>query len=697
MIRNNKTSRYTKRDITMINRHLLLLLCLISLPALAASDFIKGQVSNEQGKPEAGVWVVAETADLKTHYRKIVVTDDKGQFLIPALPSAQYQVWVRGYGLADSKKTAAKPGDTLSIAVKKADSKQDAASRYPANYWLSMLEPPSAELLQASDHPYHSAEDWLSQLKLNCIICHQPGSTPTRSILQSRAVVDYGLKKASLMSLLAEQLNRDLLLDALEDWGDKIAKGETPKTAPPRPQGIERNFVITQWEYGGKYTYAHDVISTDKRNASLYPDGKIYGLDIGNDHLMVLDPNNHSWHQQKLPAWENAEPWCYQTYKPLGSDVIHPAGARLLGCPEDGVGTPHKDAYQNPANAHNPMMDETGKVWMTMQIRREWGEDMPEFCNKDPLIAAEHHHRQLAYYDTKTEKIVPVDTCFGTHHLQFDDKGVLWVNGDSNVVGWLDTRKFDPQKPESLEVAMGWSEGKVDTDGDGIADTAIIGYRYSIIPNPVDGDVWIAIPPGSYGKHPSYGDRGYITRYDPKTDAHEAYKPPSPASGARGIDVDSKGNIWAGMAGSGHLARFDRSLCKQTWGKGDQCPEGWTLWETPGPRFEGAANIGTNFHYYTWVDQHNTLGMGTDTVIINGTNSDSLIAFSPDTEQFTVIRIPYPMVSYTRGIDGRIDNAKAGWKGRGLWFTNGLDPIFMSEVPRSYVGKLQLRPDPLAH
>jgi mono/diheme cytochrome c family protein len=665
--------------------------------AAKTPDFIEGQVVNSQGAAEAGVWVIAETDSLPTNFRKIVVTNDEGRFVLPELPSTRYHVWVRGYGLTDSQKLEATPGDKLSLKVEQAASAQEAASLYPANYWLSMMEAPSTEALKNAEHPYASAEDWLSQFKLNCTICHQPGSAPARAVFPSREATDYGLKKAGEMNLLAEQLNRDILLDVLENWGEKIAAGETPEAAPPRPEGIERNFVITQWEYGGEYTYAHDVISTDKRNPHLYPDEKIYGLDIGNDHLLVLDPGKHKWEQMKLPDYQHAKPWCEQTYKPLGGGEEIPVGAQLLGCPEPGVMTPHMGAYQNPVNPHNPMMDDTGKVWMTMQVRREWGEDLPEFCKNDPLIAGEYHHRQLGYYDTGTGEIIPIDTCFGTHHLQFDDNGVLWVNGDSNVIGWLDTKEFDPDKPETLETAQGWSEGVADTDGDGTPDKPIIGYRYSIIPNPARGDVWIAIPPGSYGKHPTYGDRGYITRYDPETGTHEAYKPPAPASGARGIDVDTKGNIWAGMAGSGHLARFDRSKCEQTWGAGDQCPEGWTLWETPGPRFKDAPGKGTNFHYFTWVDQYNTLGMGKDTVIINGTNSDSLIAFRPDTEEFTVIRIPYPMISYTRGVDGRIDQKDGGWKDRGLWFTNGLDPVFMSEIPRTYVGHVQLRPDPLAH
>ena len=85
-----------------------------------------------------------------------------------------------------------------------------------------------------------------------------------------------------------------------------------------------------------------------------------------------------------------------------------------------------------------------------------------------------------------------------------------------------------------------------------------------------------------------------------------------------------------------------------------------------------------------------------DTIIVNGTGSDSLQAFDPKTEKFTIIRVPYPKNLFTRGLDGRIDDPKAGWKGRGLWFDNGGDPVLHSEVQQGYVGKVQLRPNPLA-
>jgi hypothetical protein len=107
---------------------------------------------------------------------------------------------------------------------------------------------------------------------------------------------------------------------------------------------------------------------------------------------------------------------------------------------------------------------------------------------------------------------------------------------------------------------------------------------------------------------------------------------------------------------------------------------------------EGSAD----FHYYNWVDQFDTLGLGENTVICNGTGSDSLLAFNPDTEQFTIIRFPYPLGFFQRGLDGRIDDPDAGWKGRGLWVDYGNDPIKHVETGMGQICQVQLRPDPLA-
>lgn len=664
--------------------------------AIASADYITGTVKNQAGKPEGGVWVIAETEDLKTDYRKIVVTNNEGQFVLPELPKARYDVWVRGYGLNDSDKMQAMPGDNLKLLAESAETQAEAAMVYPASYWLAMMAMP-AEQTFSEGSAYPNQQSWRSQFKLNCVLCHQLGVAATR--LADRDAFDHGLLKAAGMNYFADTLGRDRLLTVLGDWSERIASGETPKDVPPRPTGIETQIVITQWAWGDSYTYAHDEVATDKRTPTVNANGPVYGVDLANDYLLKVDPLTHSASRIKVPTRGGFKtPWCAQTYKAASSEKIEPFGFGSLGCPWPGGETPHLDRYDNPANPHNPMMDANGRVWLTTQIRRQWAEDLPEFCQADPVVATRKHHRQLGYYDPKLETFVLVDTCFGTHHLQFDNRGVLWTSGDDFVVGWLDTNKYDPKNPNSLADALGYSEVRIDDNGDGKANKAVTGFQYGVIPNPVDGSVWSAVPPGL--ANPT-GGSGWLSRYDPAKDSHEIYAPPLPGRGPRGVDVDSKGVIWTALAGSGHLARFDRSACKQHWGSGLQCPEAWTLWQTPGPQFSnvddssGEGNV--DMHYYLWIDQFDILGLGVDTVVINGTGSDSLIAFEPDTEKFTVIRIPYPLNTYTRGLDGRIDDPNAGWKGRGLWFTNGLDPIIHSEIPQSYVGKVQLRPNALAH
>jgi len=107
-------------------------------PFVGHAADIKGTVNGPNG-PEAGVWVIAETTDLPTKYAKVVVTDDRGRYLIPELPDASYKVWARGYGLADSGKVTAKAGSTVNLKAAAARSEKEAAELYPGMYWYSML------------------------------------------------------------------------------------------------------------------------------------------------------------------------------------------------------------------------------------------------------------------------------------------------------------------------------------------------------------------------------------------------------------------------------------------------------------------------------------------------------------------------------------------------------------------------------
>src|SRR5262245_9070211 len=103
------------------------------------SDDIGGVVTGAQG-PEAGVWVIAETRSTPTRLIKSVVTDDRGRFVVPDLPSGEYDVWVRGYGLVDSPKVKSSPGKTVNLKAVPAPDKKAAAQYYPALYWFSLLQ-----------------------------------------------------------------------------------------------------------------------------------------------------------------------------------------------------------------------------------------------------------------------------------------------------------------------------------------------------------------------------------------------------------------------------------------------------------------------------------------------------------------------------------------------------------------------------
>ena len=175
------------------------------------------------------------------------------------------------------------------------------------------------------------------------------------------------------------------------------------------------------------------------------------------------------------------------------------------------------------------------------------------------------------------------------------------------------------------------------------------------MPSPVDGSVW-----GSYRANP-----GAVVRLDPganppETALTEIYNVPAPGFGVRGADIDKKGVVWVSLA-SGHLGSFDRSKCKGPLNgpkaTGDHCPEGWAFHQYPGPGFEGIGENSAESSYYTWVDQHNTFGLGADVPMSTGNLNDGLIALKDG--KMVVLRVPYPLGFYAKGFDGRIE-PKAG-------------------------------------
>ena len=680
------------------------------------ADDLGGVVTGPKG-PEAGVWVIAETTDLPTKYAKIVVTDDRGRYLLPDLPKANYSVWVRGYGLVDSAKVQAAPGKVLNLTASVAPNPRAAAQYFPAGYWLSLIKVPDKAEFAATGDARHgvnpnmrSQADWLRSLKSGgCLACHQLGNKATREIPRELgefpttvAAWERRVQSGQAGAQMAGALNnfgRERVLKEFADWTDRINAGELPPT-PPRPQGAERNVVVTMWDWADPKVYLHDVASTDRRNPTVNANGSLYGaLELSADYLPVLDPVKNVASAVELTV----------------RDPNTPATSPAMPHPSPYWGS--EPIWNSKNNVHNPMLDEQGRVWITSAVRAF---DNPDYCKAGSthpsakLTPIDRAARHLAVFDPKTRKLTHISTCFGTHHLMFaeDANHTLWTSGGGQVVGWLNRKMFDETGDEVK--SQGWTALIMDTNGNGRRDEATEpnqpadaakdrrygGAFYSVAPAP-DGSVW-----GTQLGFPGAVIRLNPGKNPPETALAEVYELPmrdgQPVEGysPRGGDVDRNGVYWVALA-SGHMASFDRRKCKVLNGPtatGQHCAEGWTFYVEPLPQIKGVTDKGSaEGSYYTWVDQFDTLGLGANTPINTGNLSEGLLALKDG--KWVVLRVPYPLGFYTKWMDGRIDNPKGGWKGRGIYATVSTRAPFHQETGKGTPSKVmhfQMRPDPLA-
>jgi len=656
--------------------------------AVGPSD-ISGTVISAKG-PEAGVWVIAETNELPTRFARIVVTDDKGRYLIPDLPNASYSVWVRGYGLVDSPKIKANPGKTLDLTAVPAPNDAAAAHYYPAIYWYSMMTLPKAEDFGGKGRiPQNVTQrEWMSSAKnIGCIGCHQLGQESTRTIPAAFSNIQSS-EEAWMRRMMSGQSGLQMINQAgqrlggapfhyLSEWSDRIAKGELPSTKPKRPEGAERNVVVTWWEWGQPEKYLHDLISSDRRDPTVNGFGPLYGSpEYSTDNMPILDPRTSKVTFFKLPVRDADTP------ESLGPG--HAAAEKPL---EPSAYWGDAKTWDTKANNHNAMLDRQGRVWLAATVR---GSNNPDFCKKGSdhpsakVFPLERNSREIAVLDPKTMAYKFVDTCYGTHHLQFDAQDRLWTSG-AQVAAWVDTKVFD--ETGDAAKAQRWMPFTL-PNGDRLE-----GYgTYAVMPNPADGSVWYTAR--------IFAGGGSLIRFDPASGVSELFNVPAPYFAPRGADIDKHGVVWVSM-GSGHLGSFDRRKCKAPLdgpdAKGDHCPEGWSFHKYPGPGFKGIGDNSAESSYYTWVDQHDTLGLGEDVPVSTGNLNDGLIAYAGG--KMIVLRVPYPMGFYAKGLDGRIDDAKAGWKGRGLWTTSGDRTPWLREGGKGSLPiavHFQYRPDPLA-
>ncbi len=685
--------------------------CLISWPFVQPSigrpspnraDFIQGVVASTNG-PEAGVWVIAETNDLPTKYAKVVVTDDHGRYVLPQLPEANYKVWVRGYGLVDSAPVMAKPGQKVDLKAVVAPDARTAAQIYPANYWLSMMKIPQGKL------PVDQAAGMIK----NCTNCHQIGDVATRTL--PPATMNLGTFHSSLeawdrrtksgpvganMFTGFNAFGEQRVMFA--EWTDRIAAGEYPKEAPPRPKGVERNIVLTLWDWGTPTSYMHDETSSDLRNPSVNQNGPIYGALSSGNSVAVLDP-----------------------VKNMASLIDVPSSATPLGSMN--MTSPYwgdENIWLSASQPRSVALDEHARVWFAARIRGgdslTDGGKQPDFCKAGSgnkfaeYFPIEKGTKQVGMYDPETKKVSEIDTCFTTDHNEIGPDSSIFF-GQPNAIGWVDAKMYD--KTHNDEKSQGWIPGVLDTNGDGkiskgwtepdqpidpARDHRINFSCYSISVSPVDGSIWcsgIGLAQHSLVRL----ERG---SNPPETSKAEIYQPPlgkvPPLFSAGGVSVDSNGVAWQNWRGSDYITSFDRRKCKVLNGPtatGQHCPEGWTIYDTPGPTFQGGTDVKASMNYLIFVDRHGALGLGNDVPMTGTSNADAVLAVLPKTGEVITIRLPYPRGYYARSMQGRIDDPKAGWKGRGYWTSyNPYTPWHLEggKGTKDKVVKIQVRPDPLA-
>ncbi len=336
------------------------------------ADDIGGVVTGPKG-PEAGVWVIAETTDLPTKF----VEDRRHRRSrpLPAARSAEGELQRVGARLRP-RRLAEGAGDAGQDAEPDGGRRAERARRrrvLPGR--LLVLAAQACPRRASSPAPGRrgngispnidrpGASGSASLKSGGCTACHQLGTKGTREIPPALGTFHdvgrgVGAAHAVRTGRRADDQRRSTSSGAsarsrCSPTGPIASPaGEVPP-APPRPQGIERNVVITEWDWADPKAYLHDEVSTDRRNPTLNANGLIYGaLELSADYLPVLDPVRQ--HDQPGAA-DRAR-----------SEHAADAARRCRSRRRTGAS---EAIWTSKNNVHNPMFDEKGRVWITSAVR----------------------------------------------------------------------------------------------------------------------------------------------------------------------------------------------------------------------------------------------------------------------------------------------------------------------------------------
>ncbi len=523
-----------------------------------------------------------------------------------------YTVFVRGYGLVDSPRVSATPGKALNLTAVIAPNEHAAAQYYPAGNWLSMMRIPEAGEFPGTGpqgngiNPEHQepggvdADDQVGRLHRVPSARHQGDARNSEGARHFPSLQHAWERRLASGQAGAQMLNginnlgkeRALLLFA--DWTDRINRGEVPP-APPRPQGVERNVVITMWDW------ADPKVVPARRGVdrSPQPDGEREWTALRRARA-----------ERRLRAGARSEDAHDQLgFRSASAIPTRRRPRRRWPAPSPYFG--EEPIWTSKNNVHNPMLDEKGRLVADLRralagepgvlqgrLESSVGKGVSDAAQRPPSgRCTTRPPRQLTH----------IATCFGTHHLMFaeDANNTLWTSGGGQVVGWLNRKMFDETGDE--EKSQGWTALIMDTNGNGKARCVCrAGCSRSIrqrtsasarrstpsLPRRTarSGARCSAIQGRSCGWCP---DRIRRRPRSPKCMSRRSTTRCGPASRRAARDVDRNGVFWSALA-SGHLASFDRRKCKGPLNgpkaTGQHCPEGWTLYTEPAaavPRREG--------------------------------------------------------------------------------------------------------------
>jgi virginiamycin B lyase len=414
------------------------------------------------------------------------------------------------------------------------------------------------------------------------------------------------------------------------------------------PLTSRRQFTRAQW--------TATILDMGGRSAILHEELRNKLPDI---YLKAYDPANVA---KKLPQYDSAdgplpiptpearraliEEWDLGGNKSSHHDmmVYHPDGS--IWSVDGPTDTLHKisfatnpdgdrSAYAIPRGNHKP-----GGVYAKMSI-----DPNDDYLGAHSLQTAPNGDiwltlasgNQLAGFSPGSEKweIVDLKEGINPHTLRFDAKGRIWFTiSATNHVG-----RFDPATKEQkfvrlpapdwqtqlillatpflLEHADWFNLREQSAKSDGVS----MPLPYGIDINPVDGSVWY-----------SQLNMSSIGRIDPET--LEVTPVKTPFMTPRRLRFDSRGLLWVPSYAESTLNRYN-PVSKE-----------WKSWVVP------VEPLGTEVPYAVFVDKK------TDHVWITGTQSDTMIRFKPETEEFTIYPLP-TRVTYTRDID--IDDQNRLW------------------------------------